>query len=97
MQEYFSNNEINIKNYNKILFKENDIYTNSKKLINNIKLSKKNYYYSFKLTNNLKSIYVVIFKVLDKYVAISFFNKDKYRLIFLNNYLDLLLYIYKKK
>lgn len=93
--DYFSTNEINIKNYNKILFKENDIYTNSKQLINSIKLSKSNYYYSFKLTNNLKSIYVVIFKILDKYVAISFFNKDKYRLIFLNNYLDLLLYIYK--
>ena len=28
-------------------------------------------------------------------MIISFFEKDKYRLILLNNYLDLLLYIYK--
>lgn len=92
---YITHSEINIKNYNKILFKENNIYKNCKELISNIKFSKSNYYYSFKLTNNLKSIYVIIFKILDKYVAISFFNKDKYRMILLNNYLDLLLYIYK--
>ena len=93
--DYIINKEINIKNYNKILFKENQIYTNCKEIISNIKFSKSNYQYSFKLSNNLKSIYVIIFKVLDKYVAISFFNKDSLRLILLNNYLDLLLYIYK--
>lgn len=92
---YVITKEINIQNYNKILFKENDTYKNCKELISNIKFDKSNYYYSFKLTNNLKSVCVIIFKILDKYVAISFFNKDKYRLILLNNYLDLLLYIYK--
>lgn len=98
---FVSNSEINIKNYNKILYKENENYKNCKDLLSNVQLNNSNYYYSFKLTNNLKSVSVIIFKILDKtnnltkYVVISFFNKEQYRFILLNNYLDLLLYLYK--
>ncbi len=93
--------DINIQNYNKILYKENSTYKNCKELIATLNLGHDNYLYSFKLCNYLKNISGLIFKISnkryahDKYVIISFFEKDKYRLILLNNYLDLLLYLYK--
>lgn len=93
--------DINIQRYNRILFKENSTYQNCKELIAKLRLSYDNYLYSFKLSNSIKNISVLIFKISnkvnnhDKFVIISFFEKGKYRLILLNNYLDLLLYIYK--
>ena len=91
--------EINIKNYNRILFKENLTYQNCKEFISSLKLEYNNYIYSFKLTNYMKKLSGLIFKINDnsqnKYVVITYFEDMKYRLILLNNYLDLLLYLYK--
>ena len=93
------NKEINIKNYNRILFKENLTYQNCKEFISSLKLEYNNYIYSFKLTNYMKKLSGLIFKINDnsqnKYVVITYFEDMKYRLILLNNYLDLLLYLYK--
>lgn len=91
--------EINIKNYTRILFKENLTYQNCKEFISSLKLEYHNYIYSFKLTNYMKKLSGLIFKINDnsqnKYVVITYFEDIKYRLILLNNYLDLLLYLYK--
>ena len=101
IMDHVTNKEINIQNYNKILYKENDNYQKCKELISSLKLNYENYIYSFKLCNMVKNISGLIFKIEDKtcshqkYIIISFFEKDKYRLILLNNYLDLLLYLYK--
>lgn len=93
------NKEINIKNYNRILFKENLTYQNCKEFISGLKLEYNNYIYSFKLINYMKKLSGLIFKINDnsqnKYIVITYFEDMKYRLILLNNYLDLLLYLYK--
>ena len=86
-----NNKTISIHNYYKIYYNFN---------INKLKdlvLKKENYLYSYKIINNYKFLNIIIyyFESLNIYCILTYHNIDKQRLLFVNSYLELLLYLYK--
>jgi len=85
------NLDISIQNFYKIY------YNNDINLINKLKLTKDKYLISYKIQNNYKLLNIIIYYFEDKniYCILSYHNTEKKRLLFVNNYLELLLYLYK--
>lgn len=80
---------ISIENMYKIYYK-NDITQNLKEIYFN------DYFInSFIIVNRSKLLNIIIYKFDDLYGIISFFENKKQRLLLVNTYIELLLYLYK--
>ena len=85
------NLDISMQNFYKIY------YNNDINIINKLKLTKDKYLISYKIQNNYKLLNIIIyyFEEQNIYCIVSYHNFEKKRLLFVNNYLELLLYLFK--